>query len=88
MAISPPEQFAKASQPSNKQQYSRNFPLGDILQLRSQVHLNLLSMSKALFWNIRGLAKPSALARLKVLKRQFGIKLLALCEPRIQINKC
>ena len=44
-------------------------------------------MFNYMFWNIRGLSKISAYARLNVLVRKHKLKLLAVCEPRIHISK-
>ncbi|XP_027158394.1 uncharacterized protein LOC113760014 [Coffea eugenioides] len=39
-------------------------------------------MINALFWNIRGLSKPSYFRRLKMLDRQYHIQFFVLCETR------
>lgn len=44
-------------------------------------------MLKTLFWNIRGINKNSAISRLKILKKQYDLKLVSICEPHLNASR-
>lgn len=44
-------------------------------------------MMKTLFWNIRGINKKIAISRLKSLKKQHNLKLIGICEPRVEASR-
>lgn len=44
-------------------------------------------MINGLFWNIRGIAKPPNLRRLKRLIRLHDFKFVAICEPKMDVSQ-
>lgn len=44
-------------------------------------------MTKSLFWNIRGLSKPSNFRRVKNLMRSHKIQIFVLCETKVDVGQ-
>ena len=43
-------------------------------------------MINSIFWNIRGIRKKIACSRLKILKNQYNLNLIGICEPLIDAS--